>query len=172
MAASTEPAGMGIATPPDHAASLPDEELFLVRAFDAPVSLVFSLWSDVERRARWWGPKAFTCRRLEQDFRPGGAWRACIASADTGESWHGGVFREIERDRRIVFTFTWDTGPAGGVETLVTVTFAEEQGVTIQTFHQTPFTSVERRDSHVVGWSQVLDRQQAYAETSAQGDKP
>ena len=165
MAAATD------ATLVRHGQVLDDDELFLVRAFDAPVAVVFRMWEDVEHRARWWGPKAFTCTHLSQDFRPGGAWRACISSERWGDSWQGGVFREIERDRRIVFTFTWDSGPAGGVETVVTVTFAEENGMTIQTFHQTPFASVERRDSHVVGWSQLLDREQAYAETFAQGDQ-
>jgi len=154
-----------------HAAPLADDELFIVRAFDAPVALVFRLWEDPVHRARWWGPKGFRCMRLEQDFRPGGAWRACVSTPETGDSWHSGVFREIERDRRIVFTFTWDEGPAAGVETVVTVTFAEQHGSTIQTFHQTPFTSVERRDSHVVGWSQLLDRQQAYVESLAQGEQ-
>jgi len=159
-----------LATP--HGAPLPDDELFIVRAFDAPLPLVFRMWEDPEHRARWWGPKGFTCKHLVQEFRPGGAWRACISSPTVGESWHGGVFREIERDRRIVFTFTWDSGPAAGVETVITVTFAEQQGMTIQTFHQTPFTSVERRDSHVVGWSLLLDREQAYAEALAQGEQP
>lgn len=149
---------------------LADNELFLVRAFDAPIALVFRLWEDPVHRARWWGPKGFTCKHLEQDFRAGGAWRACISSPTAGDSWHGGVFREIERDRRIAFTFTWDAGPAAGVETLVIVTFAEQNGCTLQTFHQTPFTSVERRDSHVVGWSQLLDSQQAYVESIPQGD--
>lgn len=159
-----------IAAPP-HAASLPDDELFLVRALDAPIPVVFRLWEDIHHRVRWWGPKGFTCKHFEQDFRPGGAWRACIFSPETGDSWHGGVFREIERDRRIVFTFKWDSGPAGGVDTVVTVTFAEQHGATVQTFHQTPFTSVERRDSHVVGWSQLLDNEQAYAESLAQGEQ-
>lgn len=156
---------------PDHAASLPDDELFIARALDAPIELVFRLWSDPEHRVRWWGPKGFTCRHFKQDFRVGGAWRACIYSPDTDESWHGGVFLEIDPNRRIVFTFSWDSGPAGGVETVVTVTFAETQGVTVQTFHQTPFSNVERRDSHVVGWSQLLDNEQAYAERLAQGVK-
>lgn len=149
---------------------LRDDELFLVRAFDAPIPLVFRMWEDLEHRARWWGPKGFTCKHLEQDFRTGGAWRACISSAAHGDSWHGGVFREIERDRRIVFTFMWDSGPAGGVDTVVTVTFAEENGMTIQTFHQTPFSTAERRNSHVVGWSTLLDNQQTYVETFAKGD--
>lgn len=155
---------------PAYGAPLADDELFLVRAFAAPVPLVFRLWEDVEHRARWWGPKGYACTHLEQDFRPGGAWRACINSPTSGESWQRGVFREIERDRRIVFTFAWDSGPAGGVETLVTVTFAAERGMTIQTFHQTPFTSVERRDTHVVGWSLLFDSEQTYAETLAQGE--
>ena len=166
MAASTD-----TATRP--AAPLADDELYLVRTFDAPVALVFRLWEDVEHRARWWGPKGYTCKHLEQDFRPGGAWRACIKAPDTGgDSWQRGVFREIERDRRIVFTFIWEGGPSAGVETLVTVTFAAERGMTIQTFHQSPFISVERRDAHVVGWSLLLDRQQTYAETLAQGEQP
>lgn len=165
MDATTETRGK-----PAHGASLPDDELFLVRAFDAPIALVFRLWEDTAHRARWWGPKGFTCKSLTQDFRPGGAWRACIHSDKTGDSWHGGVFQAIERDRRIVFTFAWDSGPAGGVETVVTVTLAEENGMTIQTFHQTPFASVERRDSHVMGWSTLLDREQAYVEIQAQGN--
>ena len=153
-----------------HGASLPDDELFIVRAVDAPLPLVFRMWEDIHHRVRWWGPKDFKCTHFEQEFRPGGAWRACITSDEYGDSWHGGVFREIERDKRLVFTFAWDSGPAGGVETVVTVTFAEMQGVTIQTFHQTPFSSVERRDSHVVGWSTLLDNQQAYVETQARGE--
>ena len=153
------------------ASPLADDELYIVRAFQAPAALVFRLWEDPEHRARWWGPKGFTCRHLKQDFRVGGAWRACISSPDHGgDSWHGGIFREIERDRRIVFTFMWDAGPAAGVDTVVTITFAEQNGSTIQTFHQTPFATVERRDSHVVGWSQVLDSEQAYLASIPKGE--
>jgi len=166
MATSTNASAHAQAGAPAHGATLPDDELFIARAFAAPLPLVFRMWEDPEHRARWWGPKGRTCSHLAQDFRVGGAWRACLSSP-TGDSWHGGVFLEIERDRRIVFTFTWDEGPAAGVETVITVTFAEQNGMTIQTFHQTPFTSVERRNSHVVGWSLVLDSAQAYAEALA-----
>jgi uncharacterized protein YndB with AHSA1/START domain len=148
---------------------LADDELLIVRVFDAPPALVFRLWEDPEHRARWWGPKGHACTYLKQDFRPGGAWRACITSP-RGDSWQSGVFREIERDRRIVFTFVWDAGPSAGVETVITITLAAQNGKTIQTFHQTPFASVERRDSHVVGWSLLLDCEQAYVEAFAQGD--
>lgn len=31
------------------------------------------------------------------------------------------------------------------------------------TFHQRPFLNVERRDSHVHGWSEAFDKLEAYA---------
>ena len=151
---------------------LRDDELLIVRALDAPLELVFRLWEDPVHRAHWWAPKGCRCTHFSHDFRIGGAWRACFVFESNGdENWQSGVYREIERDKRIAFTFTWDAGPYGGVETLVTITFAQAHGKTIQTFHQTPFPSVERRDSHITGWSGLIDRQQAFAEAQAQGEK-
>jgi uncharacterized protein YndB with AHSA1/START domain len=157
MAASTE---IRRATAP--VAPVPDDELFLVRFFDAPPSLVFRLWEDAAHRARWWGPSGHGCSHFTHEFREGGAWRACITSAEHGDSWQGGVYREIDRDRRIVFTFVWDKGPSAGVEMLVSVTLAAQGSGTIQTFHQTGFANVDRRNVHVVGWSLLFDSELAY----------
>jgi uncharacterized protein YndB with AHSA1/START domain len=148
-------------------AKLADDELLITRTFDAPASLVFALWSKPEHVKRWMGPKDFECPEVEMDFRVGGAYRAMIRSAKHGESWFGGVYREIDQDRRLVFTFTWDDGPSAGVETIVTILFEERDGKTIQTFHQTPFLNAQRRDAHVGGWSGIFDKQQAYAEQFA-----
>jgi uncharacterized protein YndB with AHSA1/START domain len=49
-----------------------------------------------------------------------------------------------------------------GHQTLVTVTFAEQDGKTRLTFHQAPFESVESRDSHQSGWSECFDRLEDY----------
>ena len=147
---------------------LADDELLIVRTFDAPVALVFRIWELPEHMSRWLGPENFSCTALEQDFRPGGSWRGCIVSDAYGESWMGGRYREIERNRRIVTTFAWDDDNGQpGMETLITVTFEERDGKTMQTFHQTPFISVESRDSHVDGWDSCFNREQAYAEDLA-----
>ena len=68
---------------------------------------------------------------------------------------------------RLVFTFTWDNdGPSAGVETLVTITFEERNGKTVQTFHQTPFlTSNGATATWAAGVS--LRQAQAYAEEIA-----
>jgi uncharacterized protein YndB with AHSA1/START domain len=144
--------------------SLADDELLITRSFDARASIVFALWSQPEHFKRWMGPANFTCPEAEIDFRIGGTYRAMIKSAEHGENWFGGIYREIEQDKRLVFTFAWDNdGRSAGVETLVTITFEERDGRTIQTFHQRPFLSVERRDRHVGGWNETFDKQQTYA---------
>jgi uncharacterized protein YndB with AHSA1/START domain len=141
-----------------------DNELLIVRTFDAPPSVVFALWSSAEHMKRWMGPKNFTCPEARIDFRVGGTYRAMIKSAEHGENWFGGVYREIVQDERLVFTFTWENeGPSAGLETLVTITFEERDGKTVQTFHQAPFRNLERRNSHVEGWNQAFDKEAIYA---------
>lgn len=149
--------------------TLRDDELLIERVFDAPVGLVFRIWEDRDHMIRWLGPKDFTCTHLESDFRPGGKWRACIVSDAYGENWMGGQYREIEKNRKIVYTFKWDgdENEEAGANTTVTVTFAERDGRTVQYFHQTPFASVESRDSHVGGWNESFDREQDYVENLA-----
>ena len=143
-----------------------DDELLISRTFDASASLLFALWSKPEHMKRWMGPANFVCPEAEIDLRIGGAYRGMIKSAEHAENWFGGVYREIEQDRRLVFTFAWDNdGPSAGIEMLVTITFEERDGKTIQTFHQKPFRNVERRDSHVRGWTTAFDKLAAYAAT-------
>src|SRR5262245_35491061 len=142
---------------------LADNELLIVRTFNAPPSVVFALWSSAEHLKRWMGPKSFTCPEATVDFRVGGRYRVMIKSAEYGENWFGGVYCEIVPEERLVFTFTWDNdGPSAGLEMLVTITFEEQDGKTVQTVHQSPFSTVERRDSHVGGWSEAFDKEAAY----------
>ena len=145
-------------------ATLADDELLITRSFDAPADVVFSLWTDPEHFKHWMGPGKYQCRQAHMDVRVGGAYRGMIYADDTGESWFGGVYREIEPNKRLVFTFKWDTGPHSEVDTLITITFQERDGKTTQLFHQTPFLSVERRDAHVGGWNGAFDKLGVYAE--------
>ncbi|MGA7328250.1 MAG: SRPBCC domain-containing protein [Rhodomicrobium sp.] len=148
-----------------------DNELLIVRSFDAPPSLVFALWSDPAHLKRWMGPKGFTCQEATMDFRVGGTYRAMIESPEHDKNWFGGVYREIEQDKRLVFTFAWDNeGPSAGIETLVTITFEERGGETIQTFHQAPFRDAAARDRHVHGWNGTFDKEAIYIQQLAKED--
>jgi len=152
---------------PTDDAPLRDDELLIVRTFDAPLALVWRIWEDVDHMRGWWGPEGFTVLSLHSDFRPGGRWRANMTSPVWGENWSGGRYTAIERHQRIVFTFAWEEGSGSTNEMLTTVTFEEHDGRTTQRFHQAPFLDVETRDGHTVGWGTHLAREQAYAEKLA-----
>lgn len=139
--------------------------LEIVRLFNAPPELVFKVWSSAEYVSQWLGPKDFTCGSCKIDFRPGGTWRASIRSPEGNEYWFTVVYRQITPPSRIDFSFRWEQGDE--LDTEVTVTFAAEGNKTRMTFVQTPFRSVESRDSHEGGWGECFDRLVAYVEQVA-----
>lgn len=147
--------------------ALRDDELLIERELDAPVALVFRLWESRDHMLRWWGPEEATTIELDWELVPGRPWRGAMVSRQNGLSRFSGVIREVERNRRIVFTFKWDGAPGHEIETVATVTLAEKGERTIQTFHQVPFASVAARDGHIVGWNSLFNRQQLYAENIA-----
>jgi uncharacterized protein YndB with AHSA1/START domain len=147
--------------------ALRDDELRIVRTFDAPLALVFRLWESRDHMLRWWGPEEFTAVELDWELSPGRPWSGTMASRRFGLSRFGGVIQEVERERRNVFTFDWETGEGRDPDTRVTVTFAERDGRSVQTFHQAPFATVATRDDHVGGWTSLFDKQQTYAENLA-----
>jgi uncharacterized protein YndB with AHSA1/START domain len=144
-----------------------DDELLIEREFNAPVSLVFRLWESRDHMIRWWGPEKFTTIELDWELKPGRPWRGAMTSQQYGLSRFSGIIREVERNKRIIFTFKWDGDSGPNLDTIVTVTFAEKDGKTLQTFHQTPFATVADRDSHVGGWSSLFNKQQVYVENIA-----
>ncbi len=147
--------------------NLRDDELLIEREFKAPVSLVFRLWESRDHMLRWWGPEKFTAVELDWVLIPGRPWRGAMTSHQKGLSRFSGVIREVVKNKRIVFTFRWDEGAGPDCDTLVTVTFAERNGTTVQTFHQAPFSTVADRDSHVGGWNSLFNKQQIYVENIA-----
>jgi uncharacterized protein YndB with AHSA1/START domain len=148
---------MASATNPS--AEIVERELVITRVFDAPRDVVFKAWTDPRQAMSWWGPRDYPATHLEMDVRPGGAWRGCLRATQSGkELWQRGVFREVIAPERLVFTFVWEEAGERGLETLVTVTFAEQGGKTRMIFRHAPFQSVEERHGHHGGWTSTFDR--------------
>ena len=136
-------------------------ELVITRIFAAPRELVFKAWTDPAHLRRWWGPKRFPGERIAMEARVGAPWRNSLRSVETGELlWHNGVFKEVVPPERLVFTFRWEEEGERGIETVVTLTFAEDDGKTRMTLHQAPFISLAERDGHGEGWNSAFDRLQ------------
>jgi uncharacterized protein YndB with AHSA1/START domain len=138
-------------------------EFLLTREFEAPRDRVFAAWTDVRQASRWWAPKDFAPLSCHMDLRPGGSWWRRLQAPDGRVITKHGVYREIVRPERLVFTYI--TENASGVidpETLVTVTFDDLGGRTRLTLKHTAFETEATRDDHQGGWNGALDRFTAF----------
>jgi len=52
----------------------PGKELTITRVLNAPIDLVWKVWTDPDHIKSWWGPNGFTNTIFEMDVKPGGNW--------------------------------------------------------------------------------------------------
>jgi len=138
--------------------------LTLVRRFKAPVARVFAAMTQAEHIALWWGPDPGRALSAEADARPGGRYRVVFKTADglTHETF--GTYREVQPDRRVVFTMSWTTAPER--ESLVTLDFAATpEGTELTVLHE-QFVDEAVRVSHQHGWAGTLEKLRVLLETS------
>jgi uncharacterized protein YndB with AHSA1/START domain len=136
--------------------------LHLERLLPAPPARVFAAHLDPERLARWWGPSGFTAPAVEIDPRVGGGYRIAMQPPG-GEIFHvAGEFREIAPPERLVYTFRWEEPHPDDRETVVALSLARRAGSTVLTVDQGPFATPQRLALHDEGWTQTLDRLEAF----------
>ncbi len=81
------------------------DAIVIERIFDAPVALIWQLWTQPEHFKQWYGPKGFTVPVAEMDVRVGGKRLICMESPDgTMKMWMAGEYTEIVRNERLVYT--------------------------------------------------------------------
>ena len=111
-----------------------DRELIVARTFDAPVGMVYRAWSQPELFRRWWMPRSVTGVSLiscEMDVRTGGGYRLEFSTGGPTTMAFYGKYLDVVANERIVWTN--DEGEEGAV---TTVTFEEQGGKTLLTFHE------------------------------------
>jgi uncharacterized protein YndB with AHSA1/START domain len=77
------------------------------RTFDAPVNLIWQMWTDSEHFKQWYGPKGFTVPVAKMDVRVGGKRLVCMEmqNPDSGmKMWTTGEYKEIVPNERLVYT--------------------------------------------------------------------
>lgn len=148
-----------------------EPEVRITRVFQAPRERVFAAWSDAASLKRWHAPNGCAITHCEIDFRVGGSVRYCISSPQGHECWTRGTYREIVIPERIVYSLAL-TDPEGNpvdpvavlkapdwpAETIISVTFAEVDGGTELTLHQTVSEALARRTGAYPSWLQMLNR--------------
>lgn len=124
-----------------------DRELVVTRLFDAPPRVVFRAWAEPELFRRWWVPKGagITLVSCEMDVRTGGKYRLEFGAGGTDTMAFYGKYLAVVPDERIVWTN--DEGEEGAV---TTVTFEDQGGKTLLTFHEL-YPSKEALDEAMAG---------------------
>jgi len=105
-----------------------DLEIAMTREFDAPRHLVFDAMTQPKHFTRWFGCAAFAVPVCEIDLRVGGAYRFVMRSPDGVDSTLQGVYREVVRPERVVFTERFSMPGFTSDEYQVTSTFVETGG--------------------------------------------
>lgn len=107
-----------------------DREIVITRAFNARRALVWEAWTKPELLKRWlYGPDGWRLDVCDMDLRPGGQLRWVWRNNDGTEMGLRGTYKEVIPPDRIVHTELFDEDWTGG-ETLVTLTFEEQSGIT------------------------------------------
>jgi len=137
--------------------------LRLERIIPAPIERVFEAFIVPEQIAAWWGPEYCTIPDYSIDVRPGGKWRTVMKLPDGNQPEVSGVYRAIEKNKRLVFTWAWKQEDGSrGHETEVTVTFEPVGKHTKLTLVQTLFAEEVHRDNHLKGWESSFNSLEKY----------
>ena len=110
-----------------------DDEILVVREFDAPKHLVYKAYTTPELVSRWWPGERGEMETCEIDLRVGGKWRyAMVAKGGFPVAFHG-EFSEIVENERLVTTEVYEGAPPGLEDPINIVTFEESGGRTTLT---------------------------------------
>ena len=131
--------------------------LHIRRVYEAPVAAVWAAWTDPKQMKQWMGPNdALRESEVTTDVRVGGRYRIVMHSPDGETHRVGGVYREVVLNKRLVYTWAWESTRER--ESLVTVEFKPTgEGTEVVLAHHR-FADTQARDKHQQGWIVCLDR--------------
>jgi uncharacterized protein YndB with AHSA1/START domain len=83
------------------------DAIVIERIFDAPVDLIWQMWTLPEHFKNWYGPEGFTVPVAEMDVRVGGKRLVCMEMQKPDGSmkmWTTGEYTEVVPNERLVYT--------------------------------------------------------------------
>jgi uncharacterized protein YndB with AHSA1/START domain len=140
--------------------STADREIRVSRILNAPIELVWEVWTDPEHIKQWWGPNGFTSTITKMDIRENGEWNLIMHGPDGTDYKNKSIFKEIVKHKKIVYQHI-------SPKFLATIDF-EPQGKKTQITWQMLFDTKEELIRTVKtfkadeGLKQNFDRLQAY----------
>ena len=80
-----------------------NREMHITRMLNAPIDLVWEVWTNPEHIANWWGPSGYTNTIHKMEVIAGGEWRLTMHGPDGKDYPNKSMFIEIVPLKKIVF---------------------------------------------------------------------
>ena len=83
------------------------DAVVIERTFDAPVNLVWQMWTVPEHFQAWYGPDGASIPIAKMDVRVGGRRLVCMempSPQGAMQMWFTGEYREVVENERLVYT--------------------------------------------------------------------
>ncbi|MGB7045216.1 MAG: SRPBCC domain-containing protein [Methylocella sp.] len=123
--------------------------LEISRRVDAPLERVFDAWLS-KKWGDWLPPRGARCEVTLIEPRVGGRYQVSMTMPDGGTVEISGVYRELARPDKLVFTWL---GRYNSQEMLITLTFLPDGTGTQMKMRQDGFTDAQLRDGYNSGWT-------------------
>ncbi len=156
-------------SPPPTPSAADPRELVLTRLIDAPRHKVFRCWTEPSLIVQWFTPPPWKTIHAEVDLRAGGSNLIVMQGPDGTEMPNRGVYLEVVRNERLVFTdaYTQAWFPAEKPFFTGVLTFEDEGGRTRYTARARHWTvedcvNHEKMGFHE-GWGIATDQLAALA---------
>jgi uncharacterized protein YndB with AHSA1/START domain len=131
-------------------------DLLLTRIINAPREKVYRAWTEPELMKKWFAPLPWTTPTVETDLRPGGASLVVMRGPDGNEFPNRGVYLEVVKHERLVFTdaFTRAWEPSEKPFMTVELTFEDLSGRTRYSARVHHWTVADREAHEKMGFHQ------------------
>jgi uncharacterized protein YndB with AHSA1/START domain len=151
-----------------------DDAVVIERSFDAPVYVIWLLWTDPDHFKAWYGPHSTTIPVAKMDVRVGGSRRVCMEmQTPTGpkQMWFSGEYREVVENKRLVYT-EWMSDENGNVsqdmasahgDPLTTEVRVELEDVGGRTKMVMTHAGIPGDSPGAIGWAMAFDKLAEYA---------
>jgi uncharacterized protein YndB with AHSA1/START domain len=164
------------------------EKFVINRSFDAPLELMYQMWTDPIHFTKWLAPTGFEMKFIRAEIRPGGSSHY-VMTGPNGMKMYGHVnYQTFEKPHRIVYAQsfcdenekvarhpmapTWpetmltvvELTAEGPDQTRLTITWEPIGAVTPEELE----TFIKGRAGMTQGWTGSLDKLEAYLPTAGQ----
>lgn len=131
-----------------------DRDVFVTRAFDAPVATVWKFFTEPELLSQWFGPDGFDAPvdLIEIELKVGGQWNLTMREIATGATFPIlGTITQLVPNEYLEMSADSETGSGELKDLGLRITFHDHGDKTRVTLHQGEFSDEQKKET-AVGW--------------------